>query len=140
MASPPPPPPPQAATVFPAASGVPNAMHQPTAFRLNQLILATSLEVPTRSSGEPTFSEGCMNLKQLDPEKRNMDTVNFSCGSLSHRNPNHRCQAFWEGQGRDKNEANRAGKEFKKNKTKSYGLFLHYPQNSPGQGPRFLDL
>ena len=44
-------------------------------------------------------SGGCVNLKQLGPGNRNKDAVNFFCGSLSHRNPTHRCQAFWEGQG-----------------------------------------
>lgn len=37
------------------------------------------------------LSQGRMNLNQLDPKERNRDTVNFSYGSLSYRNPNHGC-------------------------------------------------
>lgn len=72
--------------------------HMPTESLWLQEIPVMDLKAPTRSSGESEPHESHMNLKQLDPKNRK-DTVSFFCGSLSHRNPNHRGHAFWEGQG-----------------------------------------
>lgn len=78
-----------------------------------------------------------MNLKQLDPKNRNEETVNFFHGSLYHRNPNTDTRHCGRARGRHKYEVTTAGKDLKK--IKSYSLFLHHTQNSPGQGPCCLD-